>query len=74
MEQVVDYAQLKWPVLFSRYFEVSKFSGPTLPKNQFIMAINSKEISFLDKSEKKFLDLSFPEIIGIHTSRISLLP
>nr|XP_033813505.1 unconventional myosin-VIIb isoform X2 [Geotrypetes seraphini] len=67
--QVVDYAQIKWPVLFSRYFEVSKFSGPTLPKNQFIMAINSKGISFLDKSEKKFLDLSFPEIIGIHTSR-----
>ncbi|XP_030071671.1 unconventional myosin-VIIb isoform X2 [Microcaecilia unicolor] len=69
MEQVVDYAQFKWPVLFSRYFEVSKFSGPTLPKNQFIMAINSKGISFLDKAEKKFLDLSFPEIIGIHTSR-----
>ncbi|XP_029471551.1 unconventional myosin-VIIb isoform X2 [Rhinatrema bivittatum] len=68
-EQVVDFAQLKWPVLFSKYFEVSKFSGPTLPKNQFIMAINSKGISFLDKSEKKLLDLSFPEIFGIHTSR-----
>lgn len=45
------------------------FTGPSLPKNHFIVAINWKGICFLDESEKRFLDLSFPEITGIHTNR-----
>ncbi|KAJ6669187.1 hypothetical protein lerEdw1_007996 [Lerista edwardsae] len=68
-EQLVDFARFQWPLLFSRFFEVTKFSGPSLPKNYFIVAINWKGICFLDGSEKILLDLSFPEITGIHTSR-----
>uniref|UniRef100_A0A670IEJ0 Myosin VIIB n=1 Tax=Podarcis muralis TaxID=64176 RepID=A0A670IEJ0_PODMU len=68
-EQLVDFARFQWPLLFSRFFEVTKFSGPSLPKNHFIVAINWKGICFLDESEKRFLDLSFPEITGIHTNR-----
>ncbi|XP_054838494.1 unconventional myosin-VIIb [Eublepharis macularius] len=68
-EQLVDFARFQWPLLFSRFFEVTKFSGPSLPKNHFIVAINWKGICFLDDSEKRLLDLSFPEITGIHTSR-----
>nr|XP_034988804.1 unconventional myosin-VIIb isoform X1 [Zootoca vivipara] len=68
-EQLVDYARFQWPLLFSRFFEVTKFSGPSLPKNHFIVAINWKGICFLDESEKRLLDLSFPEITGIHTNR-----
>ncbi|XP_069069852.1 unconventional myosin-VIIb [Pleurodeles waltl] len=68
-EDLVDFARLQWPVLFSRFFEVSRFSGPILHKNQFIVAINWKGVSFLDESEKKLLNLSFPEIVGVHTKR-----
>nr|XP_021400072.1 unconventional myosin-VIIb [Lonchura striata domestica] len=68
-EQLVDFARFQWPLLFSRFFEVTKFSGPSLPKNHFIIAINWKGICFLDESEKRLLELTFPEITGIHTNR-----
>ncbi|XP_019398450.1 PREDICTED: unconventional myosin-VIIb [Crocodylus porosus] len=68
-EQLVDFARFQWPLLFSRFFEVTKFSGPSLPKNHFIVAINWKGICFLDESEKRLLELSFPEVTGIHTTR-----
>uniref|UniRef100_A0A8C8AHF2 Myosin VIIB n=1 Tax=Otus sunia TaxID=257818 RepID=A0A8C8AHF2_9STRI len=61
-EQLVDFARFQWPLLFSRFFEVTKFSGPSLPKNHFIVAINWKGICFLDESEKRLLELTFPEI------------
>ncbi|NWS02845.1 MYO7A protein, partial [Motacilla alba] len=67
-EQLVDFARFQWPLLFSRFFEVTKFSGPSLPKNHFIIAINWKGICFLDESEKRLLELTFPEITGIHTN------
>ncbi|KAM5165557.1 unconventional myosin-VIIb [Mantella aurantiaca] len=69
METVVDYSWLQWPLLFSKFFEASKFSGPSIIRNHFIVAINWKGVSFLDETEKKLLDLSFPELIGIHTKR-----
>uniref|UniRef100_A0A6J0T705 Unconventional myosin-VIIb isoform X1 n=1 Tax=Pogona vitticeps TaxID=103695 RepID=A0A6J0T705_9SAUR len=68
-EQLVDFARFQWPLLFSRFFEVTKFSGPSLPKNRFVVAVNWKGVFFLDDSEKRLLDLSFPEITGIHTNR-----
>ncbi|XP_025935824.1 unconventional myosin-VIIb [Apteryx rowi] len=68
-EQLVDFAHFQWPLLFSKFFEVTKFSGPSLPKNHFIVAINWKGICFLDESEKRLLELTFPEITGIHTNR-----
>ncbi|KAM9614023.1 unconventional myosin-VIIb [Morphnus guianensis] len=68
-EQLVDFARFQWPLLFSRFFEVTKFSGPSLPKNHFIVAVNWKGICFLDESEKRLLELAFPEITGIHTNR-----
>ncbi|XP_052660758.1 unconventional myosin-VIIb isoform X2 [Harpia harpyja] len=68
-EQLVDFARFQWPLLFSRFFEVAKFSGPSLPKNHFIVAVNWKGICFLDESEKRLLELTFPEITGIHTNR-----
>ncbi|NXC04177.1 MYO7A protein, partial [Orthonyx spaldingii] len=67
-EQLVDFARFQWPLLFSRFFEVTKFSGPSLPKNHFIIAINWKGICFLDESEKRLLELTFPEITSIHTN------
>ncbi|GCB64539.1 hypothetical protein scyTo_0007553 [Scyliorhinus torazame] len=71
--QLVDSARMKWPLLFSRFFEASKFSGPTLPKNQLVVAVNWLGISFVDKNEKLLLKRSFPEITGVNTNRASKL-
>ncbi|XP_044218105.1 unconventional myosin-VIIa [Thunnus albacares] len=67
--EMVDYAREKWPMFFSRFFEVVKLSGPPLPKSKFIVAINWTGITFLDEREKRLLELSFPEVIGVNTTR-----
>ncbi|KAM5326969.1 unconventional myosin-VIIb isoform 1-T1 [Glossophaga mutica] len=68
-EQVVDAARLQWPLLFSRLFEVTTFSGPQLPKTQLILAVNWKGLYFLDKKERTLLELSFPEVMSLITNR-----
>ncbi|KAK1897251.1 Unconventional myosin-VIIa [Dissostichus eleginoides] len=67
--EMVDYAREKWPMFFSRFFEVFKLSGPALPKSKFIVAINWTGITFLDEREKRLLELSFPEVTGVHSVR-----
>uniref|UniRef100_A0A673MLB5 Unconventional myosin-VIIa-like n=1 Tax=Sinocyclocheilus rhinocerous TaxID=307959 RepID=A0A673MLB5_9TELE len=67
--EVVDYARQKWPMLFSKFFEVAKLSGPSLPKSKFIFAINSMGITFLDEREKNLLVLSYPELTGVNAIR-----
>ncbi|XP_067897907.1 unconventional myosin-VIIa-like isoform X2 [Heterodontus francisci] len=72
-EQLVDFARMKWPLMFSRFFEATKFSGPTLPKNQLVVAVNWTGVSFVDKNEKLLLKRSYPEITGVNTNRASKL-
>ncbi|XP_072246199.1 unconventional myosin-VIIb [Leuresthes tenuis] len=67
--ELVDYAREKWPMFFSRFFEVAKQSGPPLPKNKFIVAMNWTGITFLDEREKRLLVLSFPEVTGVNLIR-----
>uniref|UniRef100_W5MDG5 Myosin VIIBb n=1 Tax=Lepisosteus oculatus TaxID=7918 RepID=W5MDG5_LEPOC len=67
--EVIDFGRHKWPLFFSRFFEVVKFSGPALPKNTFIVAINWTSISFVDEKERVLLVLSYPEVVGVNTSR-----
>uniref|UniRef100_A0A8C7GFM3 Unconventional myosin-VIIa-like n=1 Tax=Oncorhynchus kisutch TaxID=8019 RepID=A0A8C7GFM3_ONCKI len=67
--EVVDYARQKWPLFFSRFFEAAKLSGPALPKNKFIVAINWTGITFLDEKERRLLQLSYPEVTGVNTMR-----
>ncbi|XP_062306688.1 unconventional myosin-VIIa [Osmerus eperlanus] len=63
--EVVDHARQKWPMFFSRFFEVAKTSGPPLPKNKFIVAVNWTGITFLDEKERRLLQLSYPEVTGV---------
>uniref|UniRef100_A0AAQ6IUV6 Uncharacterized protein n=1 Tax=Anabas testudineus TaxID=64144 RepID=A0AAQ6IUV6_ANATE len=67
--EMVDYTKEKWPMFFSRFFEVAKLSGPSLSKSKFIVAINWTGITFLDEREKRLLQLSFPEVI-IHIKSV----
>uniref|UniRef100_A0A672S5Q9 Myosin VIIA n=1 Tax=Sinocyclocheilus grahami TaxID=75366 RepID=A0A672S5Q9_SINGR len=64
-EEVVDFARFKWPLLFSRFYEAFKFSGPSLPKNDVIVAVNWTGVYFVDEHEQVLLDLSFPEITAV---------
>ncbi|XP_072540215.1 unconventional myosin-VIIb [Salminus brasiliensis] len=67
--EVVNYARQKWPMFFSRFFEVVRHSGPPLAKNKFIMAINWTGITCLDERERKLLELSYPMVTGVNTVR-----
>uniref|UniRef100_A0AAV2J6D4 Uncharacterized protein n=1 Tax=Knipowitschia caucasica TaxID=637954 RepID=A0AAV2J6D4_KNICA len=68
-EDVVDFARIKWPLLFSRFYEAFKFSGPSLPKNDVIVAVNWTGVYFVDEQEQVLLELSFPEITAVSSSR-----
>ena len=67
-EDIVNYARFKWPLLFSRFYEAYKFSGPTLPKNEVIIAVNWTGVYVIDDQEQVLLELSFPEITQILSS------
>ena len=71
-EEVVMYAKLKWPLLFSRFYEAYKFSGPNLPKNDVIIAVNWTGMYVVDDQEHVLLELSFPEIMGCTSARWAL--
>ncbi|XP_059483343.1 myosin-VIIa [Neocloeon triangulifer] len=61
-EDIVSYAKFKWPLLFSRFYEAYRNSGPNLPKNDVIIAVNWTGVYVVDDQEQVLLELSFPEI------------
>ncbi|KAL0966745.1 hypothetical protein UPYG_G00299630 [Umbra pygmaea] len=67
-EDVVDYARKKWPISFSKFYEVTQLTGPSLPKSNFFVAINWNAIDFQDEKEKKLLELTYPEVMGVNKS------
>ncbi|XP_038617745.1 unconventional myosin-VIIa [Tachyglossus aculeatus] len=73
-EDVVNFARFKWPLLFSRFYEAFKFSGPNLPKNDVIVAVNWTGVYFVDEQEQVLLELSFPEITAVSSSKGGKLP
>ncbi|XP_014678165.1 PREDICTED: myosin-VIIa-like [Priapulus caudatus] len=67
-EDIVNYAKYKWPLLFSRFYEAYKFSGPNLPKNDVIIAVNWTGVYIVDDQEQVLLELSFPEITAVSSN------
>ena len=43
--------------------------GPSLPKNDVIVAVNWTGVYFVDEQEQVLLELSFPEIMAVSSSR-----
>lgn len=68
-EDVVSYAKYKWPLLFSRFYEAFRYSGPNLPKNDVIIAVNWTGVYVVDDQEQVLLELSFPEITGVTSQK-----
>ncbi|KAK5645798.1 hypothetical protein RI129_004262 [Pyrocoelia pectoralis] len=61
-EDIVRYTKAVWPILFSRFFEAVKISGPELPKNNMIIAVNWTGVFMIDDQEQILLELSFVDI------------
>ena len=68
-EEIVNYAKFRWPLFFSRFYEASQFSGPTLSKNEVIIAVNWTGVDIVDNQEHILLQCSFPEITNVFSSR-----
>lgn len=43
--------------------------GPSLPKNDLIVAVNWTGVYFVDEQEQVLLELCFPEITAVSSSR-----
>ncbi|XP_068620960.1 myosin-VIIa-like isoform X2 [Battus philenor] len=61
-EDIVIFAKIKWPMLFSRFFEALKLKGDSISKDIIIIAINWTGIYIVDQSEHILLEISYPEI------------
>ncbi len=68
-EDILNNAKYKWPLLFSRFYEAYRFSGPTLPKNDVIIAVNWTGVYVVDDQEQVLLEFSFPEITSVSTTK-----
>ncbi|KAF5288574.1 hypothetical protein FQA39_LY15353 [Lamprigera yunnana] len=74
-EDIVRYTKMVWPILFSRFFEGVKVSGPDLSKNNVIIAVNSTGVYFIDDQEQILLELTFMDIayVGYEQSQKNML-
>lgn len=43
--------------------------GPSLPKNEVIVAVNWTGVYFVDEQEQVLLELSFPEITAVSSTK-----
>ena len=51
------------------FFASLRFSGPSLPKNEVIIAVNWTGVYIVDDQEHVLLECSFPEITNCSSSR-----
>ncbi|KAL4715151.1 hypothetical protein ACJJTC_012198 [Scirpophaga incertulas] len=61
-EDIVIFAKLKWPMLFSRFFEAIKLKGDSISKDIVIIAVNWTGIYIVDQLEHILLEISFAEV------------
>lgn len=66
---IVMYSKLSWPILFSRFFESVRISGPQLNKDSLIIAVNWTGIYMIDDQEQIMMDLSFMEVLYVRCQK-----
>lgn len=74
-EDIVIFAKLNWPILFSRFYEAIRIKGSSISKDNVIIAVNWTGIYVVDDQESILLELSFVEIsyVGFSKDPISKL-
>lgn len=71
-EDIVLFAKHTWPILFSRFYEAVKISGPELPTNNVIIAVNWTGIYLIDNQEEILMEISFPEVAELIVQNFEL--
>ena len=66
-------APRRWPLQFSGLFEAFKISGPRLPRNDVVVAVNSKGLFVMDEPYKVAVGLRFYEIVEMFCSRYDVV-
>lgn len=61
-ENIVRYAKITWPILFSKFFEAIQTSGPPLPKKNMIIAVNWTGIFMIDDQEQILMEMTFADV------------
>uniref|UniRef100_A0A3Q3MPN1 Unconventional myosin-VIIa-like n=1 Tax=Mastacembelus armatus TaxID=205130 RepID=A0A3Q3MPN1_9TELE len=69
--ELVSNAQQKWPLHFSKFYEVTLMSGPSLPKSRFVVAVNWSGIFFIDERDKRLLELSYLEVKDVQRTSLA---
>ncbi|KAE8294893.1 Unconventional myosin-VIIa [Larimichthys crocea] len=65
LQFLASLGMVGWSVLW----ESTHRRGPSLPKNDLIVAVNWTGVYFVDEQEQVLLELSFPEISAVSSSR-----
>ncbi|KAM6918322.1 unconventional myosin-VIIb-like [Xenentodon cancila] len=60
--KLVDMARQKWPLDFSKFYEVTMMSGPPLPKSRFVAAVNWSGIFFMERRDKTLVEIPYLEV------------
>uniref|UniRef100_UPI00358F5089 unconventional myosin-VIIa-like isoform X2 n=1 Tax=Myxine glutinosa TaxID=7769 RepID=UPI00358F5089 len=68
-ENLVTFARVKWPIRFSRFFEIYKMSDSGITEVNLIAALDWQGLCLLDADENVSRKLTFPEIITVATER-----
>lgn len=61
-ENIVRFAKITWPILFSKFFEAIQISGPPLPKKNMIIAVNWTGIFMIDDQEQILMEMTFADV------------
>lgn len=69
---------LRWPLAFSRYFDVAKLDGPAWDDEMFSLAINSSGVYVVGESKQMLHKMAFHEIAQVlgdrHVTPLFLSP
>ncbi|ESO98819.1 hypothetical protein LOTGIDRAFT_213603 [Lottia gigantea] len=69
---IVTFALEKWCLLFSRFYDVSRYAGPVEALSNVVMAINSSGVHILDETENVRSTVNYIEISGLSKWRHSV--
>nr|XP_015812974.2 unconventional myosin-VIIa [Nothobranchius furzeri] len=64
--ELVDIALKKWPLDFSKFYQVTMMSGPPLPKSRFVVAVNCFGVIFMERKEKTLVEIPYLEVKKIN--------
>lgn len=64
-EDIVVFAQLNWPMMFSRFFEAVKESGPDMLTSNIILAVNWTGLFFINDQEEVLVGNNY-KIVNIN--------